>query len=190
VELHSGKITAHSAGRNHGSTFAIELPLAKEMKRGPQANNSHPKQSPAELLPAAAGSRLVLLVEDHEITRNVLTQLLGRRNYKVIAVDSLAAAREAASQNKFDLLISDIGLPDGNGNDLMSELRQKYGITGIALTGYGMEADLARGKAAGFVTHLIKPVRIDALESALVVARATAWQRGSDRSPMIGKAGR
>jgi len=94
------------------------------MKRGPQANNSHPKQSPAELLPAAAGSRLVLLVEDHEITRNVLTQLLGRRNYKVIAVDSLAAAREAASQNKFDLLISDIGLPDGNGNDLMSELRQ------------------------------------------------------------------
>ena len=62
--------------------------------------------------------------------------------------------------------------PDGNGNDLMDELRQRYGLKGIALTGYGMEEDVARSKAVGFVVHLTKPVRIQSLENALQVAKA------------------
>jgi CheY-like chemotaxis protein len=114
----------------------------------------------------------VLLVEDHEITRSVLAQLLARRNYHVFAADCVAKARELADRHKFDLLICDIGLPDGNGHDLMNEIREKYGLKGIALTGYGMEEDIARGRAAGFVTHLIKPVRIQSLENALALVRS------------------
>ncbi len=106
-------------------------------------------------------------MEDHEITRNVLAQLLTRRNYKVVTAGSVTSARQIARQGNFDVLISDIGLPDGNGNDLMKELKETYGLKGIALTGYGMEDDIARGKAAGFVTHLIKPVRVESLENAL-----------------------
>jgi CheY-like chemotaxis protein len=64
-------------------------------------------------------------------------------------------------------------LPDGNGNQLMEEMRERFGVKGIALTGYGMEEDIERGKLAGFVTHLIKPVRIQALENALSLIKIT-----------------
>ncbi len=171
VELHSGTIVASSAGRNQGSTFIIELPLENEQKVMHQ--NGH---SPAVSRVAAEIGHpptSVLLVEDHEITREVLTRLLTRRNYKVITADSVVRAREVASQNKFDFLISDIGLPDGSGNDLMNELRESYGLKGIAVTGFGMENDIERGKAAGFVTHLTKPIGIQSLEAALSVIKNT-----------------
>jgi CheY-like chemotaxis protein len=171
VELHSGKITAQSDGSNQGSTFAIELPLAKEIKAEYKTGNDFARKNGVEVLKEESVSMSVLLVEDHEITRTVLAQLLTRRNCRVVTADSIAKAREIAGQDKFDLLISDIGLPDGNGNDLMSEFQKKYGLRGIALTGYGMEEDIARGKAAGFVTHLIKPVRIQSLESALALVK-------------------
>jgi DNA-binding response OmpR family regulator len=113
------------------------------------------------------------------MSREVMAQLLRRRKYKVFTADSIAKAREIADKNNLDLVISDLGLPDGSGNDLMDELRQRYGLKGIALTGYGMEEDIARGKAAGFVTHLIKPVRIQSLETALIAFKG----RATDRSP-------
>jgi signal transduction histidine kinase/CheY-like chemotaxis protein len=169
VELHSGTIVAESAGRNRGSTFKIELPLASE------AGNAVPAETrsrAAEVRNGNFSSPAVLLVEDHETTRATLTRLLSRRNYRVVTADCMVKAREIARQNKFDFLISDIGLPDGNGNDLMNELRENYGMKGIAITGYGMEKDIARSKAAGFVTHLIKPVRIESLEIALTALRS------------------
>ncbi|HEV2692892.1 MAG TPA: PAS domain S-box protein [Verrucomicrobiae bacterium] len=170
IEMHAGKITATSAGHNQGAVFTITLPLAKESKATTRAAPAKP--AAPHVFQVAVTEMVVLLVEDHEVTRVVMAQLLRRRNYKVHTADSLAQARELAGQHKFDLLISDIGLPDGNGNDLMDELRQRYGLKGIALTGYGMEEDIARGKAAGFVTHLIKPVRIQALENALALLKA------------------
>ena len=72
-----------------------------------------------------------------------------------------------ASRENFDLLISDIGLPDGNGYELMEELRGRHGLVGIALTGYGMEEDVNRSHAAGFMTQLTKPVSVQALDTAL-----------------------
>jgi CheY-like chemotaxis protein len=108
-----------------------------------------------------------LLVEDHEPTRLALTHLLTRRHYQVMTASSVAQARTLAEREQFDLVISDLGLPDGDGCMLMSDLRQSFGLKGIALTGYGMEQDLVRSKSAGFVVHLIKPVRVDALEKAL-----------------------
>ena len=111
-------------------------------------------------------------MEDNQTTRTVLNQLLLARNYKVITADSIVKAQEIAHHNKFDFLISDIGLPDGSGHDLMNELRENYGLKGIAITGYGMKKDITRGKIAGFVSHLIKPVSVQTLESALAALKS------------------
>jgi CheY-like chemotaxis protein len=95
---------------------------------------------------------------------------LARRNYKVTPVGSLAEARSIVCKIKFNLLISDIGLPDGNGCELMEELKKNSRLKGIALTGYGMEHDVSRSYAAGFTAHLTKPVRMESLDDALNVA--------------------
>jgi CheY-like chemotaxis protein len=110
----------------------------------------------------------VLFVEDHESTREALTRILKRRGYHVRAASTVQEARGAAFQEEFDVLVSDLGLPDGNGSDLMVELRSKYpSLLGIAISGFGMNADLTRSRAAGFNEHLTKPVSIDSLDRAL-----------------------
>ena len=170
VELHAGSIHASSVGTNRGSTFHIELPLVPAQKKSAQA-----VQRPAHAAPPVpAGNQpvrrsRVLLVEDHEPTRAALTRLLLRRRYEVTGAGSVAEARSLIDQPErgFDLLISDIGLPDGNGYDLMSHVREGHDVKGIALTGYGMEEDVERSYAAGFATHLTKPVKIELLDQAL-----------------------
>jgi CheY-like chemotaxis protein len=112
----------------------------------------------------------ILLVEDHEPTRVALAQLLKRRQHLVTAAGTVAEALAAAENNTFDLVMSDIGLPDGTGNDLMRELRSRYKLRGIALTGYGMSEDIARTQAAGFMTHLTKPISVQLLDQALLAA--------------------
>lgn len=112
----------------------------------------------------------ILLVEDHEPTRLAVGDLLRRRRYKVTDAASCAQARSLIQKNDdFRLLISDVGLPDGNGYDLMAEFKKKFGANGIALTGLGKEEDVARSQASGFTTHLTKPVRVESLEHALAV---------------------
>ena len=79
--------------------------------------------------------------------------------YRVKTAESVEAALRVAAVEKFDLLVSDIGLPDGSGEDLLRLLREKgHTLPGIALSGYGMEQDMARSHAAGFQVHLVKPV--------------------------------
>jgi CheY-like chemotaxis protein len=109
----------------------------------------------------------ILLVEDHEPTRLALTNLLTRRQHDVLTATSVGEAEALAGREKFDLVVSDIGLPDGTGYELMAKLREDFGLKGIALTGYGMEQDVARGQSAGFITHLVKPIRIEVLEKIL-----------------------
>jgi PAS domain S-box-containing protein len=165
VDLHSGEIHAASDGPGKGSTFTIKLPLIKNEAPSPAKFDDAPNP---EKIPKQ-GLR-ILLVEDHEPTRTSLTQLLLRRRHKITAVASLEGARAAAKNENFDLLISDIGLPDGNGFDLMKELQHNHGLKGIALTGFGTEEDIALSRKSGFVTHLTKPVRMGALEDALAAA--------------------
>jgi CheY-like chemotaxis protein len=175
VEMHGGSITAASGGLNQGATFLIKLPLLPKSK-DPRAaaDPARPAASP----PSGAGRkrrqpirlRRILLVEDHKPTSLVLNHLLTRRNYAVVAVASLAEARAVASRENFELLISDIGLPDGDGYELLAELHGRHGLVGIALTGYGMEEDVSRSQAAGFVAHLTKPITVEALDSALSAA--------------------
>jgi PAS domain S-box-containing protein len=161
LEMHGGKISAQSEGLGRGSLFSVELPL------GISENSIEPIEEIA--LPPVAPTRnlRILLVEDHEPTRITLGRLLQRRGYVVETAGTLAVAREVAAARDFDLFISDLGLPDGDGAELMIELGQTGGPPGIALSGYGMEEDVARSRAAGFFAHLTKPVDIDALDRVL-----------------------
>jgi CheY-like chemotaxis protein len=106
-------------------------------------------------------------VDDHEDTNKAMKRLLERMGYEVSTADSMQGALAAAQQERFDLLISDIGLPDGSGLELMRELMRTRPMKGIALSGFGMEEDIAKSRAAGFEQHLTKPVNLTRLESAL-----------------------
>jgi CheY-like chemotaxis protein len=91
------------------------------------------------------------------------------------------AALDMAAEHSFDLLISDLGLPDGSGVDLMRELRSRgHAFPAIALSGYGQEKDLAQSRSAGFQAHLVKPVDIDDLLKA--VDRAAAQEQRLQQS--------
>jgi two-component system CheB/CheR fusion protein len=80
---------------------------------------------------------------------------------------NVADALELAAAESFDLLVSDIGLPDASGYDLMSQLRDRYQMRGIALSGYGMEEDMRRSHEAGFADHVVKPVNFADLEAVI-----------------------
>lgn len=169
VELHNGYIEAQSQGRGKGATFKIELPIAPQITTPePSPQQTGLKEAPGD--DKAAECRRILLVEDHEPTRTALTVLLLRRGYEVVAAGSLQEAMDLSHQHKFDLLISDIGLPDGTGYELMAKLGRQ-GLKGIALTGYGMEEDTARSQNAGFLMHLMKPVKVQSLDQALTILR-------------------
>ena len=181
VELHSGVVRASSPGRGQGATFTIELPIT-EAEVGATVGQS-PDQARAALAQekavrhdsqrvAHAGRGRILVVEDHGPTCRTLAQLLSRRGFEVVAVGTMAAAREAARATSFRFIISDIGLPDGDGVELMRELNGLHpNIRGMALSGYGAEQDIARSRAAGFADHLTKPINVDDLDAA--IARLT-----------------
>jgi len=95
---------------------------------------------------------------------------LERRGHIVAGVANTEAARDRAAEGDCDLIISDLGLPDGDGHKLMAELHDAYGIPGIALSGYGMDHDIERSRASGFFAHLTKPVDIRDLESVIASA--------------------
>jgi DNA-binding response OmpR family regulator len=97
----------------------------------------------------------------------------------VLTAHSLAEARALAAQHDIGFLISDLGLPDGNGGDLMKELHDRLGIVGAALTGYGTESDVAHARSMGFVLHLTKPIQITDLDKVLAVARRELETRPS-----------
>ena len=163
-----GRISAHSEGADRGATFLVELPIANSLAQGEAVSSPEPPEI-VQRLPSSRWlpTSRILLVEDHEATRKAVLRLLARRRFVVRAADSVAAALALAQHETFELVISDIGLPDGTGFELMADLQRLYGLKGIALTGYGRDDDIARSKAAGFATHLTKPVRVQALEQAL-----------------------
>ncbi|HEY0370060.1 MAG TPA: response regulator [Chthoniobacterales bacterium] len=158
VETHNGRITAASAGRDQGATFTAVFPLSE---RKLKATNGR------IFAPETRRYLRILLVEDHEDTNRSLTQLLRARGYHVEPVHSIAKAVAAAAANHFDVLVSDIGLPDGSGVDLIQQLGEVRPIRGIALSGFGMEEDIQRSHAAGFDRHLIKPVDLNRLDETI-----------------------
>jgi len=160
VREHRGRIWAESAGHGQGATFHLELPLATTSALQQSAT------PPAS--PGAVRSLRIVLVEDHEDTRSILRRLMTRWGHRVTTAASVAEARDTIAGGTFDMLLSDIGLPDGTGHDVIAVWREKSRAPAVAMSGYGMEADLARTQAAGFAEHLVKPVSAEALRELLI----------------------
>lgn len=160
MELHGGTIHAKSAGPGLGATLTIELATVLAF---PKRQITEPKpQSQTD------SHRLRLLViEDHEPTLTVLTRLLRQNGHDVLTGSTVNDALLLARSHTFDLVVTDIGLPDGNGIDLMRQLSEKYGLRGIALSGYGMPEDRLKTQQAGFVAHLVKPINFEQLDHVL-----------------------
>jgi signal transduction histidine kinase len=156
VEAHKGTITAQSAGRNKGSTFTLVFPTSEKT-----VAQIAPTVSPK--LPEHQAMR-ILLVEDHEDSNRSLTNLLRRRGYHVRSALNFQSALDLGTKEEFDVLISDLALPDGSGIDLMRTLQSTRPVFGIALTGFGMEDDARKCREAGFQYHLVKPIDLNKLD--------------------------
>ncbi len=115
----------------------------------------------------AGKSLRILVVEDHGDTRRTLARLLSYFGHEISAADSKYSALEMIAAKKFDVLLSDIALPDGTGYEVMSQAREKQSIKGVALTGLDQEEDINRGRAAGFDFYLSKPVDFHELRTVL-----------------------
>jgi DNA-binding response OmpR family regulator len=121
----------------------------------PRAASAH---ATPETPPVVVPKLRILLVDDDGETTEMLGTILEMEGHEVRTAANVAKALETAAQVKFDLLVSDLGLPDGSGLDLMRELRARGSeLPGIALSGYGQETDVRQSLAAGFSEHLVKP---------------------------------
>lgn len=166
VDLHHGKIEAESGGPGAGSTFRVEVPswtppIGADISDS--ANGTlNGREEPAPFVPLR-----LLLVEDHVPTLEVLERMLQRTGHQVWTASTIAQALEVAGRERFDAVVSDLGLPDGTGFELMEKLRAAHDLRGVALSGYGMDEDLRRSREAGFDAHLTKPINFAQLERAL-----------------------
>jgi CheY-like chemotaxis protein len=149
-----------SEGKNRGASFTVTMESLKTpqvtAKVAVSGNGSQPQ------------SLRVLIVDDHAETLRVLSSLLRKRGHAVSTAESSQVALAILEGGHYDVLISDIGLPDGDGYDLIREAqKRRQSLKGIALSGFGMEEDLRVGKEAGFDYHLTKPVEFQKLEGVL-----------------------
>ncbi len=159
AQMHGGSLSADSAGRDLGATFTLVLPTihTPEENTGkaaqPLIHNSKPLR--------------IMLVEDHVDTARMMARVLKSFGHQVTQAGTVRDAVKTASSSTFDLILSDIGLPDGTGLDLIREVRKHSSVPAIALTGYGMEEDITRTHDAGFTAHLTKPVNLAMLEQVI-----------------------
>ncbi len=158
AQAHGGTLAVASEGRDRGSTFVLTMNTVAP----PQERPTEP-----EMVPIEARALRILLVDDHQDTCAALEKLLVRRGHLVAATHNVRSAMEAAVRNRFDLLISDIALPDGSGMELMMQLHAISRIPGIAISGFGNNGDIEKSLQAGFSEHLIKPVKLEKLEAAM-----------------------
>ena len=168
VELHEGRIFASSAGANCGATFVIELPNVVPGSADSSSSKIETQPSAIDATQDVAAHPRILLVDDHVDSVRQMQLFLEASGYHVTTAENVEAALQTAAQEEFDLLVSDIGLPDGSGEDLIRQLREKgHNLPGIALSGYGMQQDIERSRAAGFQVHLIKPVSPQQLQATI-----------------------
>jgi signal transduction histidine kinase len=158
AKAHGGTLSAKSEGRDRGSTFTLTMNTVPPSQR----KAAQPEEPAGE-----SRSLRILLVDDHQDTCTALERLLIRRGHLVAAMHNVRSAMEAAGRNQFDLLISDIALPDGTGMELMAYLRAMSGMRGIAISGFGMNGDIEKSLQAGFAEHLVKPIKLESLEAAI-----------------------
>jgi signal transduction histidine kinase/ActR/RegA family two-component response regulator len=162
VDQHGGAIAARSEGKGKGSVFEVSFPAIA---------TPHGVGKAAEAAPAASvGGIRILVVEDHADTARAIGALLGLQGHEVVVAASIEEAVAAHRDRSADLLVTDVGLPDGSGLELPAALRSIRPVPGIVVSGYGMDTDLARSREAGFCAHLVKPVTAEKLAAAIELA--------------------
>jgi len=164
VELHHGTIQARSGGALQGTCIGVQLPIIK----GREVHATETRDSVAR----RSQHLNILIVEDNEEIRGVLARVLTRDGHVVHAEPGYQAALEAMHtqphSDPFQVLISDIGLPDGSGLNLVREMKaESPGAVAIAVSGYGTREDVERSMRAGFDAHLTKPINISDLRRAI-----------------------
>lgn len=159
AEQMGGTLSTESEGPDKGSTFVLRVP---SLEKG-----AVPSKLTAQSLRESQRSRRILLIEDHADTSVALARLLKVRGHKVRTAASIRDALAAFDPEQFDLIICDIGLPDGTGYEFIQTIRQRSKVGAIALTGFGMSSDIDRALEAGFNCHLTKPVDLARLEAAM-----------------------
>lgn len=175
VEMHGGTIRAKSEGKGKGAVFATEFPL---VEAAAVASAAH-----AAARSATAQRLRILLVEDHEDTARIVSLLLRKAGHEVRRASTVASAKRLAETESFDVLLSDLGLPDGSGHDLMRHLvATGRSMPAIALSGYGTAGDIQRSLSAGFAEHIVKPVSFEMLQTSLLrIGRPTDARREPQR---------
>jgi PAS domain S-box-containing protein len=163
VEMQGGSLTAANRDEGCGSVFRVELDTI------PALPDQDPPTDPA--LRADEDSLRILLVEDNPDTLRAISLLLRSAGFVVQTAVNVSEAIASLSIHRFDLLISDIGLPDGSGLEIMRYGRDSFGLQGIAFSGYATDDDVTQSIEAGFSHHLAKPSRFDVLVD---LVRATA----------------
>jgi CheY-like chemotaxis protein len=159
LDLHGGAIELQSRGRSFGSIFRVTLDaIAKRTEK--RRVDSQATRKPAKSL-------RILLVEDHGDTRHTLSRLLTHFGHQTSVADSTRSALEMMASQQFDVVLCDIGLPDGSGYEVIAQAKRKRPVKAVAITGFGTEEDIRRGKEAGFDFHLVKPVDFHELRSVL-----------------------
>jgi PAS domain S-box-containing protein len=159
LDLHGGRIEVESRGKNCGASFKVTLDTLHEDELASEQPIGDAFPSPKTLR--------ILLVEDHADTRRTLSRLLTRVGHKVSSTDHVESALSLLDSRRFDTLVSDIGLPDRSGYELVSLAKQRHQFKAIALSGFGMEEDVRRSLAAGFDHHVTKPVDFQTLRNLL-----------------------
>ena len=168
VGAHGGTIKAESRGKDRGATFIVTLAtVATPVADSAEGETRPVKGEDQKETPAKGRGPRVLVVDDHFDTCTGMKMMLERRGYRVTLAHTADQAVERTRHEEFDLVISDIGLPDRSGYELMQELSTTKGLRGIALSGFGMENDVSRARAAGFSEHLTKPINFDRLEESI-----------------------
>jgi two-component system CheB/CheR fusion protein len=170
AEAHRASLIARSDGPNTGATFVLTI---KTVTPAVQRGATTAAAPGAEKKPASP--LRILLVDDHIDTCTVMSKVLAAQGHTVTVAHDIKSAFENVQAEEFDVLISDVGLPDGSGMELMAKCRGRPRPVGIAMSGFGTESDAARSLEAGFSQHLVKPVTMERLYAALeaVTARRT-----------------
>jgi PAS domain S-box-containing protein len=182
VTAHGGAIDVSSPGVGRGATFVVELPTA--VRPEPKLQEASPSSQESESAASDGNGRLrILIVEDHPDSARLLERLLRAVGFATQIAETVSDATRIGTEREFDVLLTDLSLPDGTGIDVLRALRKTQtngNIPAIALTGHGMPEDLRSTEAAGFVSHLTKPVDLDLLRAA--IGRAVN-QGGNGRQP-------
>jgi CheY-like chemotaxis protein len=165
VEAHGGQVSVFSAGLGHGSTFSVALPLSATVQKSMRPSALPPAEP--SLQPVSEVKSLdILLVDDNRDAADPLAMLLEFEGHRVVVAYSGQEALQKAEQQRFEVAILDIGLPDMDGYTLARSLRaipQQSAVRLVAVTGYGTAEDKARAHAAGFDQHITKPIDCDLL---------------------------